>query len=173
MRIAACFGKGITDVNHSFKIVALVALFLFRAPALAGAGDTSWMLQAKYGIFLHYQHRILLGYSHGRAALGTKPRLPPVTEMTAEGWNGFVDGFDARGFADQMGEGQVGWVLFCIDDHFDWPWRPTRLTIYRYAPARASRRDLIASGRCAAARGVKPICYYGPERDGDPWRRPD
>jgi hypothetical protein len=47
--------------------------------------------------------------------------------MTAEGWNRFVDGFDVRGFADQMAEARVGWVLFCIDDHyFGWPCAPNR-----------------------------------------------
>jgi hypothetical protein len=47
--------------------------------------------------------------------------------MTAEGWNRFVDGFDIQGFADQMAEGQVGWVLFCIDDHnFGWPCAPNK-----------------------------------------------
>ena len=162
MRIAAYFGKGIADVNHSFKIVALVALFLFRASALADAGDTSWMLQAKYGIFLHYQYRILLGYSHGTAALGTKPKLPPLSEMSAQGWNRFVDGFDAQGFADQMAEGQVGWVLFCIDDHyFGWPCAPNKTfdKYAGYAPGeRRSRRDLIAEVADALnARGVKLI----------------
>lgn len=51
--------------------------------------------------------------------------LPPVSKMTAKGWNRFVDGFDVKGFADQMAEGQVGWILFCIDDHyFGWPSAP-------------------------------------------------
>lgn len=116
-------------MTGSFRtaLVALVASLLLRASACAGTGDTSWMVKAKYGIFLHYQHRILLGYSHGTAAIGTKPKLPPPTEMTARGWNRFVDGFDVRGFADQMAEGQVGWVLFCVDDHyFGWPCAPNK-----------------------------------------------
>ena len=146
-------------------IVTLVASFLLHTQALAGTGDTSWMLKAKFGIFMHYQHRILLGYSTGTAALGTKPKLPPLSEMTAQGWNRFVDRFDVQGFADQMVEGQVGWVLFCIDDHyFGWPCAPNKAfdEYARYAPGeRCSRRDLIAEVADALnARGVKLICYY-------------
>jgi hypothetical protein len=123
------------------------------------------MLSAKYGVFMHYQHRILLGYSYGTEALGTKPKLPPLAEMTAEGWNRFVDGFDVQGFADQMAKGQVGWVLFCIDDHyFGWPCAPNKTfdTYTGYAPGeRCSRRDLIAELADALnARGVKLVCYY-------------
>jgi hypothetical protein len=144
-------------------IVAFVALFLIHMPV--AAADTSWMLEAKYGVFMHYQHRILLGYSHGTAALGTKPKLPPLSQMTAEGWNRFVDGFDVQGFADQMAEGQVGWVLFCIDDHyFGWPCALNKTfdKYTGYAPGeKCSRRDLIAEvANALAARNVKLICYY-------------
>lgn len=142
---------------------ALVALSLIHMTV--AAADTSWMLERKYGVFLHYQHRILLGYSHGTAALGTKAKLPPLSEMTAEGWNRFVDGFDVQGFADQMAEGQVGWVLFCIDDHsFGWPCAPNKTfdKYTGYSPGeKCSRRDLIAEVADAlAARNVKLICYY-------------
>jgi hypothetical protein len=147
------------------SILALPISLLFLAQALAGSGDTSWMLKAKYGIFLHYQHRILLGYSYGTDALGTKPKLPPLAEMTAAGWNRFVDGFDVQGFADQMAEAHVGWVLFCIDDHyFGWPCAPNKTfdAYTGYAPGeRCSRRDLVGElADALAARGVKLICYY-------------
>jgi hypothetical protein len=92
-------------------IVVLTAAFLFPIQASAGTGDTSWMGQGKYGIFLHYQYRILLGYS-----IRTKPQFPNPSQMTAPGWNRFVDGFDVEGFARQMAEAKVAWVLFCLDD---------------------------------------------------------
>jgi len=93
-------------------VVALAGVFSFHAQA-AGTGDTRWMTEGKFGIFLHYQYRILLGYS-----VATKPQFPSPSQMTAEGWNRFVDGFDVKGFAEQMAEGRVGWVLFCLDDHY-------------------------------------------------------
>ncbi|MBL7190024.1 MAG: alpha-L-fucosidase [Phycisphaerae bacterium] len=146
-------------------ILRSVMLFWLSPGALAGTGDTSWMTEGKYGIFMHYQHRILLGYSHGAAVSDPKLKFPPVSAMTAEGWNRFVDGFDVEGFADQMAEGQVGWVLFCIDDHyFGWPCAPNKTfnKYAEYAPGqKCSRRDLIGElADALGARGVKLICYY-------------
>ena len=72
-------------------VLSMMAMALSRAEAFAGNGDASWMIEAKYGIFVHYQHRILLGYS-----IATKPPFPTPAQMTADGWNRFVDGFDVR-----------------------------------------------------------------------------
>src|SRR3954466_12276881 len=40
------------------------------------AADTAWMVQSKYGLFVHYQYRILLGYS-----IRTKPQFPKPEQM--------------------------------------------------------------------------------------------
>jgi len=141
-------------------LVALMAAFLFPIQALAGTGDTSWMSQGKYGIFLHYQYRILLGYS-----IKTKPQFPNPSQMTAGEWNRFVDGFDVKGFAQQMAEAKVGWVIFCLDDHyFAWPCAPNKAfgDYTGYAPGeKCSRRDLILDlAEALNARGVKLICYF-------------
>jgi hypothetical protein len=118
------------------------------------------MRKTKYGVFMHYQYRILLGYS-----IATKPQFPTPSEMTATQWNQFVDGFDVNGFADQMAEGKVGWVMFCIDDHyFAWPCAPNQ-TFSRYtgyAPGdKCSRRDLILDLATALkAKDIKLICYF-------------
>ncbi|MFC1716795.1 hypothetical protein ACFL6S_24215 [Candidatus Poribacteria bacterium] len=118
------------------------------------------MTKGKYGIFMHYQYRILLDYS-----VKTNPMLPDPSQMTAEEWNLFVDGFDVKGFADQMAEAKVGWVMFCIDDHFfAWPCAPNKtFSEYTdYAPGeKCSRRDLIMEVADALnAKGVKLICYF-------------
>ena len=128
-----------------------------NAPA---SNDTAWMSQAKFGIFMHYQYRILLGYS-----VVTKPSFPKTSEMTAEQWNQFVDGFDVKGFAQQMADAKVGWVIFCIDDHyFAWPCAPNNAFdgYTGYKPGeKCSRRDLIAAVIDALnAKGVRLICYY-------------
>ena len=138
----------------------LPLLFLLPSVGLAGTGNTSWMTKGKYGIFMHYQYRILLGYS-----VKTDPMLPDPSLMTAEEWNRFVDGFDVKGFAAQMAEAQVGWVLFCIDDHFfAWPCTPNK-TFSDYtgyaSGEKCSRRDLIMEVADALnAKGVKLICYF-------------
>jgi hypothetical protein len=138
----------------------LAVLVWAPIPAFAEAADAAWMLRGKYGLFVHYQYRILLGRS-----IKTRPQFPEPAEMTAEGWNRLVDGFDAKGFARQLAEGHVGWVIFCLDDHyFAWPCAPNdtfdRFT--GYAPGtKCSRRDLIADVSDALKpTGVKLICYY-------------
>jgi hypothetical protein len=141
-------------------ILALAKPLLYLPHAIAGSGDTSWMVEAKYGVFMHYQYRIMLGYS-----VRTKPQFPEPSLMTAEGWNRLVDGFDAKGFAEQMAEARVGWVLFCIDDHyFAWSCAPNKaFSDYTgYAPGeKCSRRDLIADVADALnAKGVKLIAYF-------------
>jgi len=131
-----------------------------RTTGPAGAVDTSWMTKAKYGVFLHYQYRVLLG-----TCIRTRPQFPDPSQMTAKEWNQFVDGFDAEGFARQMAEGRVGWVMFCIDDHyFAWPCAPNKAfsTYTGYAPGeKCSRRDLVMDlADVLNAKGVRLICYF-------------
>ena len=141
-------------------VFVLAAAFLFTVEAAAGTGDANWMVKGKYGVFLHYQYRILLGYS-----IKTDPQFPDPALMTAEEWNRFVDGFDVRGFAEQMAEAKAGWVIFCLDDHyFAWPCAPNKaFSGYSgYAPGeKCSRRDLIQDLADALnAKGVKLIVYF-------------
>src|SRR5947209_1593389 len=63
-------------------ILTLAVLLVCSAQAPAGTDHTSWMVQRKYGLFLHYQYRILLGYS-----VRTKRQFPEPARMTAEEWN--------------------------------------------------------------------------------------
>jgi hypothetical protein len=117
------------------------------------------MLKARYGLFMHYQYRILLGRS-----IRTKPQFPEPSEMTSRQWNQFVDGFDAPGFAKQAAEANLGWVIVCLDDHyFAWPCSPNEKfdEFTGYAPGeKCSRRDLIADvARELSARGVRLIVY--------------
>ncbi|MGA2255378.1 MAG: hypothetical protein ABSG53_12000 [Thermoguttaceae bacterium] len=148
--------------RKSLRIAVLAPLLvvLLQSQTTAGGGDTSWMPNAKYGIFVHYQYRILLGYS-----IATKPQFPKSSQMTAGEWNQFVDGFDVQGFANQVAEARAGWVIFCLDDHyFAWPCAPNKVfdkyTGYALAE-KCARRDLIMELADALnARGVKLICYY-------------
>jgi hypothetical protein len=141
-------------------ILTLIIIFFIQITGFAGAGDTSWMIKGKYGIFMHYQYRILLNYS-----TMTNPKFPNPSQMTAGEWNRFVDGFDAKGFASQMAEAKVGWVMFGLDDaYFAWPCAPNKVfsDYTGYAPGeKCSRRDLITDVADALnAKGVKVIIYY-------------
>jgi hypothetical protein len=110
------------NFNKSFSIliertqrtklsVILFMTFLLTTCGFGGQGDISWMIRGKYGIFFHYQYRILLGYGGT-----TKPMLPSPSQMTGNQWNLFVT-VDVKGFAGQMDKAKVGWVMFCLDDH--------------------------------------------------------
>jgi hypothetical protein len=64
-----------------------------------------------------------------------------------------------------MADAEVGWVMFCIDDHyFAWPCSPnSKFSSYTgYAPGqKCSNRDLILElANALNARGVKLICYF-------------
>lgn len=152
-----------------YRITAALAGLLILFPAAAQMANempnrypeaTRWMAKGRFGIFMHYQYRILLGYS-----IKTQPQLPDPQQMTATSWNQFVDGFDAEGFAEQMAEGKVGWVIFCLDDHyFAWPCAPNQ-TFDRFtgfAPGeKCSRRDLIMDVADALnPKGIKLLVYF-------------
>ena len=122
--------------------------------------STDWMLRSNYGIFLHYQYRILLGYS-----IKTKPQFPSPAEMNAVGWNRFVDGFDVNGFVERMAAAKAGWVIFCMDDHyFAWQCAPNKTfsELTGYVPGeKCSHRDLIMElAEALNRKGIKLIVYF-------------
>lgn len=145
-----------------FSILMLSGIPLMN---LAGTGDINWMKKGKYGIFMHYQYRILLGYSSGTVRAGTNPLVPEVSMMTSKQWNEFVNGFDVKKFADQMAKAKVGWVIFGVDDaYFGWSCAPNN-TFNKYTGyadgEKCSKRDLIMDVTDALnKKGVKVILYY-------------
>jgi hypothetical protein len=146
--------------NKGRLFLSVLMLLLIQFPLLAGNGDTSWMIKGKYGIFMHYQYRILLNYS-----VMTNPKFPEPNQMTASEWNRFVDGFDVKGFANQMAQAKVGWVLFGLDDaYFGWMCAPNKAfsEFTGYAPGdKCTRRDLIMDVTDALnKKGIKVIIYY-------------
>src|SRR5215831_5946703 len=92
--------------TQTLPLIAWVVNWSGGASQTAWGVDTAWMQKAKFGLFMHYQYRILLGYS-----IATRPSFPDPSQMTVEEWNRLVDGFDVKGFAEQTGEAKVGWVI--------------------------------------------------------------
>jgi Alpha-L-fucosidase len=161
MAICSSERSGASIIRLLFvSVLAVAAIFQPQTQAVAGTGDTNWMVKGKFGVFMHYQYRILLGYS-----IKTNPQFPNPSQMTAQEWNRLVDGFDVKGFAEQVAEAKVGWVIFCLDDHyFAWPCAPNKALseFTDYAPGeKCSRRDLIMD-LADALKGtdVKLICYF-------------
>jgi hypothetical protein len=141
-------------------ILSLLMIMFIQFSLFAVKGNTDWMIKGKYGIFMHYQYRILLNYS-----TMTNPKFPKSSQMTAADWNRFVDGFDAKGFANQMAEAKIGWVMFGLDDaYFGWMCAPNKaFSEYTgYAPGdKCSRRDLIMDvTEALSAKDIKVIIYY-------------
>ncbi len=139
------------------KVLTLFILLLIKSAVLTGQGDTSWMIEGKYGIFMHYQYRILLGYR--------TPALPDPSQMNAEEWNGFVNGFDVEAFARQMEEGGISWVLFCLDDtNFGYTCSPnaTFNKYTGYKPGeRCSHRDLpMELADALQPKGIRLLLYW-------------
>jgi hypothetical protein len=147
-------------IRKGKMILSVFILFIVQFSLLSGKGDTKWMINGKYGVFMHYQYRILLNYS-----TMTNPKFPDASQMTAAEWNRFVDGFDAKGFAKQMADAKIGWVMFGLDDaYFGWSCAPNK-TFDSYtgyvSGEMCSRRDLIMDVTNALnAKGVKVIIYY-------------
>lgn len=118
------------------------------------------MLNSKFGVFVHYQYRILLGYS-----VKTKRQFPDQARMNAAEWNSFVDGFDVKAFVRQVGAARAGWVIFCMDDHyFAWQCAPNQAfsNFTGYSPGeKCSRRDLVLElAEALQAEGIKLIVYF-------------
>ncbi|HTL17953.1 MAG TPA: hypothetical protein VL793_11995 [Patescibacteria group bacterium] len=148
------------NLSSKLRLLLVVSASLVCATDMAAPPNTNWMLRAKYGIFMHYQYRILLGCS-----IRTNPQFPAPSQMTADGWNRFVEGFDARKFSEQMASAKVGWVLFCLDDHyFAWSCAPNKTfdKFTGYASGeKCSRRDLILDiADELNAKGIRLIVYF-------------
>jgi hypothetical protein len=148
------------NVLARIPLVIAILLLSLVLPGRLIADDANWMREGRFGVFMHYQYRILLGYS-----IKTKPQFPEPAQMNAQEWNRLVDGFDAQGFASQMAEAKAAWVIFCLDDHyFAWPCSPSKAfsDFTGYAPGeKCSRRDLIMDLADALnAKGIRLIVYY-------------
>ena len=101
----------------------------WRSISPIGSGNTRWMSQGKFGIFMHYQYRILLGYS-----VRTKPQFPNPSQMTAEGWNRFNQ------FRDQE---LMDWINTCNSQGgvctLDWPFDPRTGRLKEFGIAQLKR----------------------------------
>lgn len=138
-------------------ILSMMTLLALNFSFLSGQGDTDWMVEGKYGIFMHYQYRILLDYC--------TPAMPDASEVSSGGFNEFVNGFEVENFAEQMEEAGAAWVMFCLDDtHFGYTCSPNRvLNKYTgYKPGElCSYRDLpMALAEALEPRGIKLILYW-------------
>jgi len=123
------FGQGVTEEFHLFSIELGTAATRRAQVARAQAirGDASWMIDGKYGIFVHWS-----ALSHGFT--GDEPR--------ARWFQKSVDMFDVKVFADAIERTGAGWVTFTAT-HQGFYWPGPNAALDKIAPGRTAKRDLL------------------------------
>jgi hypothetical protein len=107
--------------------------------------DASWMVEGKYGVFIHWSP---LCYS----LYGNRRRMEFHEES--------VNMFDAEAFADGIAETGAAWVCLTTS-HGPQYWPGPSETIDRILPGRTAKRDLIAEIAAALKkRSIRLMLYY-------------
>lgn len=123
------FGNGVTEKFHLFSIelgtAAKRKAQLERAQAMKG--DTSWMIDGKYGLFVHWS-------AMSQAFVGDKPR--------AEWFQKSVEMFNVKVFADEVERTGAAWVIFTAT-HQGFYWPGPNAAIDKIATGRTTKRDLL------------------------------
>jgi len=90
-------------------------------------GDASWMIQGKYGLFVHWSPLIY-------AVDGTAPM--------AQWHQKAVEMFDVKVFADAVERTGASWMLFTLT-HGEFYWPGPSAAVDKILPGRTTKRDLI------------------------------
>lgn len=154
------FGTGVTEEFHLFSIELATAAArkgqLERAQAMRG--DTSWMVDGKYGLFVHFS-----AMSH--ALVGDAPR--------AEWFQKSIEMFDVKVFADAVERTGAAWVTFTAT-HQGFYWPGPNAALDKIAPGRTTKRDLLGEIiNELDKRGIRTMLYLHTGYNGyDPevWR---
>ncbi|MGJ8634333.1 MAG: alpha-L-fucosidase [Luteolibacter sp.] len=154
------FGQGMTENFHLFSIELGTAEArkgqLERAKEIRG--DSSWMVDGKYGIFVHWSAR-------SRSFQGDKQRADWFQES--------VRLFDVDVFADAVERTGAAWITFTTT-HQGFYWPGPNAAIDKVAPGRTSERDLLGEIIDALdKRGIRTLFYLHTGYNGyDPevWR---
>lgn len=123
------FGQGVTEEFHLFSIelgtVAVRKAEVQRAKAIRG--DASWMIEGKYGIFVHWS---------------SQSRGFNIGEKRAQWFQKSVDMFDVKVFADAIERTGASWITFTAT-HQGFYWPAPNAAIDKVAPGRTAKRDLL------------------------------
>ena len=154
------FGQGVTEEFHLFSIelgtAAARKAQLERAQAVRG--DASWMVEGKYGIFVHWS-------SQSRGF--NKP------EKRADWFQESVEMFDVKVFADAIERTGAAWVTFTAT-HQGFYWPGPNAALDKISPGRTAKRDLLGEIiNELDQRGIRTMFYLHTGYNGyDPkvWR---
>ncbi|MCP5110759.1 MAG: hypothetical protein GY953_07995, partial [bacterium] len=107
--------------------------------------DNSWMVEGKYGLFIHWS-------THALPLYGDKPRHQWHEKS--------VEIFDVDAFAGAVQETGAAWVCLTAT-HGEQYWPGPSKVIDRILPGRTASRDLIADLAAALSeRGIRLVLYY-------------
>ena len=131
----------------SIELVRPEALVAIKARAKAMKADVQWMVDGKYGLFVHF--------SSGSTPLNGGPRL-------GQQYQKLVDLFDVDAFANKVAETGASWVCFtCAHGTQHWP-GPSE-TIDQIKSGFTCERDLIRDLIDALAKhDIRLMLYYNP-----------
>ena len=154
------FGQGVTEEFHLFSIELGMAAArkaqVERAQAIRG--DASWMIDGKYGIFVHWS---------------AQSRGFTIDEKRAQWFQKSVEIFDVKVFADAIERTGAGWVTFTAT-HQGFYWPGPSDAIDKIAPGRTAKRDLLGEIiNELDRRGIRTLFYLHTGYNGyDPqvWR---
>ena len=154
------FGQGVTKDFSLFSIELGTAAAresrLERAQAIRG--DASWMVEGKYGIFVHWS---------------AQSRGFNIPEKRAEWFQKSVEMFDVKVFADAIERTGAAWVTFTAT-HQGFYWPAPNAALDKISPGRTAERDLL--GEIISEldqRGIRTMFYLHTGYNGyDPevWR---
>ncbi|WP_083904865.1 alpha-L-fucosidase [Rhodopirellula sp. SWK7] len=136
----------------SIELVRPEAQAAIKARARAMKADVQWMVDGKYGLFVHF--------SSGSTPFHGGPKL-------GKQYQKLVDLFDVDAFADKVAETGASWVCFtCAHGTQHWP-GPSN-TIDQIKPGFTCKRDLIRDLIDALAKhGIRLMLYYNPNSGMD------
>ncbi|WP_162029346.1 MULTISPECIES: alpha-L-fucosidase [unclassified Lentimonas] len=129
---------------------------LERAQAIKG--DSSWMVEGKYGLFVHFSANM---YGWNRK------------EKRADWFQESVKMFDVQHFADQVERTGAAWVTFTAT-HQGFLWPAPNQAVDAVMPGRTTERDLLMEIIDELAeRGIATLFYLHSGYNGvdpEPWR---
>ena len=154
------FGQGVTEEFHLFSIElgTAAARQAEVERAMAIRGDASWMIDGKYGIFVHWS---------------SQSRGFNIEEKRAEWFQKSVEMFDVDVFADAIERTGAAWIVFTAT-HQGFYWPGPNSAIDRISPGRTAKRDLLGEIiNELDQRGIRTLFYLHTGYNGyDPvvWR---
>ena len=121
----------------------------------AGHHRTDWLMEAKWGVFMHYMADTVL----------------KGDQLTVENWNKAVDAFDVNGLAEQLASAGAGYFVLTLGQNSGFYCSPNRTydKLTGITPSKCARRDLVSDlSEALRVKHIRLMVYLpagAPDRD--------